>query len=59
MGNIIIIAILVCIISSIIYYLYKEKKRGKTCIGCPYGGQCNSSSRKSGCCVEHKEEKKQ
>ena len=57
MGNIIIIAILVCMIGGIIYYLYKEKKRGRTCIGCPYGGQCGSS-RNGSCCAEHKEEKK-
>lgn len=25
-------------------YIYKSKKAGKTCIGCPYSGQC------SGCC---------
>jgi len=25
-------------------YIYKSKKAGKTCVGCPYGGNC------SGCC---------
>ncbi len=45
MENLIIILILLCIIGGIIFYLYKAKKRGETCIGCPYakqcGGKCN------------------
>ncbi len=53
MGDLIIIVILLCIISSIIVYLYRAKKKGKTCIGCPYGGQC-SSSQEGGCCANHK-----
>lgn len=48
MENFIIIVILLCIVSGIILYLYKAKKRGETCIGCPYakqcgGGQCSGS----------------
>lgn len=53
MGDLIIIVILLCIISSIIIYLYKAKK-GKTCIGCPYGGQCGS--RQEGGCAKHEKE---
>ena len=45
MENIIIILIVLAIIGGIIFYLYKAKKRGETCIGCPYakqcGGKCN------------------
>lgn len=40
MENIIIIAILFCITGSIIWYLYRSKKRGAVCIGCPYSKQC-------------------
>lgn len=40
MENIIIIAILLCIVGGIVCYLYKAKKRGETCIGCPYAKQC-------------------
>ncbi len=40
MANLIVIAILLCIISAIIIYLYKAKKRGEICIGCPYAKQC-------------------
>lgn len=43
--NIIIILIVLAIVISISVYLYKAKKRGETCIGCPYakqcGGKCN------------------
>jgi len=40
MENIIIIAILAGIIGSIVFYLYRAKKRGEKCIGCPYAKQC-------------------
>lgn len=40
MENIIIIAIVLAIVISIIYYLYKEKKKGTGCIGCPYAKKC-------------------
>ncbi len=47
MGDFIIILILILIISSIIAYLLRKKKRGETCIGCPYakecGGRCNKN----------------
>ncbi len=43
MENFIIIAILLCIIGSILVYLYRAKKRGETCIGCPYARQCGGS----------------
>ncbi|MCM1192767.1 MAG: FeoB-associated Cys-rich membrane protein [Butyrivibrio sp.] len=42
MENFIIVVILLCIIGSIIFYLYRAKKRGETCIGCPYAKQCGS-----------------
>ena len=47
MGNVIIILILALIVAGIIWYLVRAKKRGETCIGCPYakqcGGKCNGS----------------
>ena len=42
MENFIIIVILLCIVSGILFYLYKAKKRGETCIGCPYAKQCGN-----------------
>ena len=47
MENIIIIAIVLAIVFGNIIYLYKAKKRGETCIGCPYAKQC--ANRKNGC----------
>ena len=40
MENVAIILIVLVIISLICLYLYKAKKRGETCIGCPYAKQC-------------------
>ena len=40
--------ILLCIVGGIVFYLYRAKKRGEVCIGCPYakqcGGHCHSAS---------------
>lgn len=40
MENIIVIAVIAAIIAGIAIYLYRVKKRGETCIGCPYAKQC-------------------
>ena len=50
MKNIILILVLLFILVSIILYLYKAKKRGEHCIGCPYSKQCNKKS----CTPNHK-----
>ena len=42
MENVIIILVLVGIVGGIIAYLVRAKKRGQTCIGCPYAKQCGS-----------------
>lgn len=41
MENLIIVLILLVIVTSIVCYLIKAKKRGEKCIGCPYGKQCS------------------
>ena len=38
MINIIIIAILIAVVGTACAYIWKEKKKGKKCIGCPYSG---------------------
>ena len=48
MTDLIVIAILLAITGGIVGYLYRAKKRGKTCIGCPYAKQCGSKC-KGGC----------
>ena len=45
MENIIVIAIVGAIIFLAGRYIYREKKKGKTCVGCPYASQCGK-----GCC---------
>ncbi|MDE6775676.1 MAG: FeoB-associated Cys-rich membrane protein [Ruminococcus sp.] len=40
MENIIIIAIVLAIVISISVYLYRAKKRGQHCIGCPNSKSC-------------------
>ncbi len=41
MENIILIGILCAIAAAVIYFLVREKKKGKKCPGCPYGGKCS------------------
>ncbi len=48
MENAIIIVVLVIILGLAGLYVYKAKKSGKKCIGCPANGSC-SSRKKGGC----------
>lgn len=50
MENFIVILILLCIVGGIVFYLYRAKKRGKACIGCPYARQCSSGQCGDGQC---------
>ena len=51
MTDIIIVVILVVIVGLAAWYVYKAKKSGKKCIGCPDGCSCESKQGKSsGCC---------
>lgn len=42
--NIILTIILLLIAGGAGLYLYKAKKRGEHCVGCPYSGKCGSNS---------------
>ena len=44
MIDFIVAAIVLAILGGILFYLYRAKKRGETCIGCPYAKQCGSGS---------------
>jgi hypothetical protein len=46
MENFIIIAIVLCIVGGIVFYLIKAKRRGQTCVGCPYAKQCKGNCTK-------------
>lgn len=42
-GEIIIIVLLAVILVAAILYIYKAKKRGEKCIGCPYSKECQGN----------------
>ena len=52
MENLIIILIVVAVIGLAGFYIYKSKKSGKKCIGCPDSGACSGNC--SGCRWEKK-----
>lgn len=41
MINIIVAMIVIIAVGAACRYIYKEKKNGKKCIGCPYSGSSN------------------
>lgn len=41
--DIIIIAIVAVVIGAICFYLYRQKKSGAKCIGCPYSKECSGN----------------
>ena len=45
MKDILVIVALVAIVIAILIYLYKEKKQGAACIGCPHAKQCASKGK--------------
>ena len=49
MIDLLIILVLLAIAGGIIFYLYKAKKRGETCIGCPYAKECAKKHAGSPC----------
>lgn len=42
MADILILAVVGLVIGLAAGYIRREKKKGKSCIGCPYGGSCPS-----------------
>lgn len=54
MVNILVLLVLVLIIGGASLYIYKAKKSGVKCIGCPQaqtcGGQCSGCSGQNGSC---------
>ena len=50
-ANIIVAAILIVLVSAACIYIYKEKKKGSRCIGCPMAGKCQKKDlSKDTCC---------
>ena len=48
MENVIVVVVLMVIVGLAARYVYKAKKSGKKCIGCPDSG-CSCASGKDGC----------
>ena len=46
MDNVIIVLIILAIATAIVYYLYRQKKKGNRCIGCPYAEECSGKCNK-------------
>ena len=44
MVNVIIILVLAAIVGAAGWYVYKAKKSGQKCIGCPHAKQCAAQS---------------
>ncbi len=45
MENFIIVGIIIVIVGLASIYIYRSKKNGNKCIGCPYSSSCNRKSR--------------
>ena len=50
MTNLYIIVFVLCAIGGAALYVYKSKKAGDACVGCPNSKNCASHS---SCCAEH------
>lgn len=47
--DILLIVILVVIVGAAGWYVYKAKKSGKKCVGCPDGGSCGCDGKEHHC----------
>jgi hypothetical protein len=45
----IILSVIIAIVGSAVYYIYRSKKSGKKCIGCPDSGSCSGSCQSCAC----------
>ncbi len=44
MIDFIIAVIIIAIVGTAVFYIYKSKKSGKKCIGCPYADACGKNN---------------
>ena len=49
MANVVCVIILAAVIGLAVFYIYRQKKKGKKCIGCSSGGECEKHKMKD-CC---------
>lgn len=50
--DLLVIAVIAAVIGLVLWYLYRAKKKGVKCIGCPDGAKCggNCSGCSGNCC---------
>lgn len=48
LADVVVILIIAAVVAGISIYLYRAKKRGERCIGCPYAKQCGVGGCKCG-----------
>ncbi|MBR6816009.1 MAG: hypothetical protein IKM60_00710 [Clostridia bacterium] len=53
MKDILIVAAVIGIMVAAGSYVYKSKKRGQTCVGCPYSKECAKKRQGNGCGKEN------
>jgi len=41
--NVILVCVLAALAGAIVWYLVRAKKRGETCVGCPYAKKCSGN----------------
>lgn len=59
MANFLVIGIILLIVSIAVTYIWKAKKSGAKCIGCPSAGGCSGKDGHTGCnCKCHSAENK-
>ena len=44
MTDFVIGIVLIAIVGGAVFYIYRAKKSGKKCIGCPYADSCGSNN---------------
>ncbi len=49
MTDIILGLIILVLVLAAVLYIYKEKKKGVKCVGCPHAGSCSSKKNGTGC----------
>ena len=54
MENVILVVVIVAILGAAVWYVYKAKKSGKKCIGCPDSGSCSGSCGGCSCGCDQK-----
>ena len=57
MESIIVAVVIIAVVGLAVRSIYKAKKSGKKCIGCPDGGSCSASGCGCGCGCQSEEEK--